>query len=285
MAKDKLTTTPAQTEAPAPRQELIIPQKGGALSKEVLPAWMDANDTAGAEDIDPNTLRLPRLAIAQGLSKQLNSEESVYIDGLKMFDLFNDVTGQIYGRGPVVLILVRRDVRYIEFKPRTEGGGVIDLDVPAHDPRTKWTKDIATGKGIAPRATEFVEFTSLLVNVQDVDAEPERIVLSIKTTNKFNRMAADTLSNDIRFAPPIYKKFRAVVSKTEKKGDQSYGTYVARNGGIVNHEGLYLAAKAFRESLVGKTIVINRENAAEEPEVDDSMAANPEESGAPSMGE
>ncbi|KKM78483.1 hypothetical protein LCGC14_1359440, partial [marine sediment metagenome] len=73
--------------------------------------------TAGTEDITADDLKLPRLAIAQGLSPQMLPDDSAHIEGLKLFELFNDLTDEIYGKGPLTFIVGRRQVKRIEFDP------------------------------------------------------------------------------------------------------------------------------------------------------------------------
>jgi hypothetical protein len=126
---------------------------------DVLPT----DDLTGTENIGLDEVRLPRLAIAQGLSPQIASDHPV--PGLKLYDMFNDLTNEIYGRGPIYFVPVRRDVRFIEFVPREEGGGVRDLNVPPHDERTKWTDTVENGVKVRvpPVATKSVEFVILMM--------------------------------------------------------------------------------------------------------------------------
>lgn len=229
------------------------------------PKSLDPNDRSGTEDIGVDDLRFPRLAIAQGLSNQLIPDDSSYIKGLALFDLFNDLSGEIYGRGPLTFVPVQRDVRRIEFTPREEGGGILDLDVPANDPRTKWT--VEDGQRVPPRATRFVEFVVLLLRDGKV---PEPIVLSIKDTNKFNRRASEQLTAFIKFrGTAIYTGLYTVSSKSEKNDSGTFGVYVMKNAGFIPTDipagaALFKFAKDFAESLKGKKVIVQRE-----PGVDD----------------
>jgi len=233
---------------------------------------------AGTEDIGTNDIRLPRLAIAQGLSPQITPGDGQFIEGLTLFDMFNDLTNKVYGKGPLTFVPVQRQVRRMEFTPRSEGGGLVDPDVPAGDPRLKWTKSSPelTKADLPPVATEFVEFVVLLLRK---GVAPEPIVLSIKTTNKWNKRASDQLTTFIKLrGTAIYSGLYTVDTKVPAKNDKgTFGVPTCKNAGFIptgtpTGKALYEFAKAFHESLVGKTIVINRDG----NEVDDSMAANPE---------
>lgn len=229
------------------------------------PSFIEEGDMAGTEDITREDVRLPRLAIAQGLSPQVTPGDAQFIDGLQLFDMFNDLSGEIYGKGPLTFIPVRRDVRRIEFIPRSEGGGIVDMDVPAGDPRLKWTVD--NGVKRPPAATTFIEFVILLLRPNKA---PEPIVLSIKGTNKHNRRASDQLTTFIKLRNlPIYAGLYRVDTLVPAKNDKgTFGVPRVKNAGNIpdNPVGraLYEFSKKFHDSLEGKTIVVQRETPAEE---------------------
>jgi len=240
-------------------------------------AWMvpetgeKSTDLAGTEDIGLDEIRLPRLGIAQGLSPQITPDSSSYIENLKLFDLFNDLTGTVYGRGPIHFVPCHRAVRRIEFKPREEGGGVVDLDVPANDPRTQWTKDEA-GERQPPVATKFIEFVVLLLRE---GVNPEPIVLSIKDTNKWNRQAATGLSSFIKLRQDaIYGGIYTIASKSEKNDNGTFGVYVVRALGKAA-PAVREMAKQFHDSLQGKTIVVDREPGSDDFEPGEADDAPP----------
>lgn len=250
-------------------QENNLANLGDLQGVMVRPQELDPTDRSGTEDIDASELRLPRLTIAQGLSPQITPGDPQYIDGLKLFDMFNDMTGEIYGRGPILFVPVRRDIRRIEFIPRSEGGGVVDLDVPPNDPRLLWSwssqelKASGARADVPPRATTFTEFVVLLVRN---GVPPEPIVLSIKHTNKWNRRAADQLTLFIAArGAAIYSGLYAIDTLTTAKNDKgTFGIPVCKNAGFIPlnkpaGKVLYEYAKDVHQSLSGKTINVNRE--------------------------
>jgi hypothetical protein len=226
------------------------------------PKSIDPNDLYGTEGIAADELRLPRLTIAQAMSPQVTEGNSAFIDALRANDMFNDLTGEIYGRGPLTFVACRRDVRIIEFRPREEGGGIIDLDEPRNDKRTRWTKNPATGEKLPPVATEFLELVVLLLRPGKM---PEPLVLSIKTTNKWNRKAADQMTTFIKLRnAPIYSGMYTVASGPEKNDKGTFGVFSVRNAGFIPKEtpagkALYDYAEKFAKSLEGKTIVVERD--------------------------
>lgn len=227
------------------------------------PKSLDLNDNTGAEDIRPDEVRFPQLTIAQGLSKQLVPGEGKYIKGLTIGEMFNDVTEELYGNGPLTFVPVMRHVTRIEFDPN-DRSVPIDRDVPWNDPRMKWQGDEP------PRATEFVEFVSLLLRKGKA---PERIVISIKTTNKHQRAAARDTTTWINSGGPIYSRMFNVTSRIEKgknkEGqDTLFGVFNVKYIGFVpdSPAGLTLKAhaKSFHDSLKGKKIVVEREEGSDD---------------------
>jgi hypothetical protein len=214
-------------------------------------------DLSGTEDITGDELRLPRLAIAQGLSDQMMPDNGLYIPELKLFDMFNDLTSTVYGRGPIRFVPIRRDVRRIEFIPRSEGGGIKDRNVPPGDRRLDWTEG-PDGRGIPPVATQFDEYVAmLLINGRP----PEPIVISIKHTNKWNRRAVSSFLAYIKISTlPLYAGIYTIASKTEKNDKGTFGVPLIKQAGFLDVEGNPQAKKFFEEcrkfalSLEGKDI-------------------------------
>ena len=225
------------------------------------PKGLDPNDRTGTEDIGINDVRLPRLAIAQGLSPQMTPGDGQHIPTLAMFDMFNDLSSEVYGKGPITFVPLRRDMHRMEFKPRKEGGGLIDANVPLNDPRLDWTVT-EDGTRMPPKATTFTEFVIMLLRPGKV---PEPIVLSIKHTNKFNRRAIDQLVTFIKMREAaIYAGLYTIQTVAEKNDNGTFGCPVVKNAGWIpvdtpGGKALYDHAAKFAASFEGKTIVTNRE--------------------------
>ena len=240
----------------------------GDISLTERPDFIPEGDKTGTEGITSEDIRLPRLGIAQGLSPQIMPDDGSYIDGLKLFEMFNDSSKEIYGRGPIFFVPVRRDVKCIEFIPRTEGGGIRDMNVPRNDPRvTQWRDVVVNGvkKRLPPSATVFDEYVSLLIKLS---GESESIVISIKHTNKFNRRAATDLNGFIKMhasqgakSVPIYGVIYSISSKSEKNDSGTFGVPVFQQVGFIpkSMPELFQRAQEYAKSLEGKTIVVQRE--------------------------
>lgn len=221
--------------------------------------------------LNPDDLRLPRLAIAQAMSPQMTPGKSEFMEDLKLYDLFNDLTQVIYDT-PVKFIPIQRDVARIEFDET--GTIVLDRNVPYDDPRNDWTKHPETGVGIAPRASKFVNFISLLLHE---DSLPEPIVISIRQSNKFARKAAERLTSFIEMKKqmrriPTYGGIYEVSVKPETFPKGTAGVFVFTQAGLVQDKSLFEAAKRFSDSLKGKNLVINHERPTETAGADEDTS-------------
>lgn len=253
--------------------ETLQKTSDGTISKRV--SFVPEGDLTGTEDINENDIRFPRLVIAQGLSPQITPDSSEYIKGLSLFELFNDLTGENYHRGPLKFVPVKRIVRCIEFDPENRGVP-LDLNVPLNDPRRDWTENEQTGEREPPKATQFTEFVLLLLQE---GRKPEPVVLSVKHTNKWNSNAAKRLSTIVKLRPPIYSTYFTVESKSEKNDSGTFGVYAVKQVMALDDAeqsdvdweksaNIFNMAKQFHESLKGKTIVVEREDAKEDDSFD-----------------
>lgn len=258
-------------EVEAPVTDLM--SLGSITGSMERPKSLDPNDHSGTEDIKPEDMILPRLVIAQQMSPQMDETKGEYMKDLKNFDMFNDIYGTIYGRGPLNFVPVKRSVTRIQWDPENRGVP-LDRDVPANDPRTKWTKD-ENGKGVPPLATEYVEFVVLLLQAGKM---PDPIVLSIKTTNKFQARAAKLLTTFIGTRnAPIFAGLYTIASTPSKNDSGTFGTFVPKNNGWIPKDtpggaALYKYAEEFAKSLEGKEIVVQRETGEDDQSNGDNGA-------------
>ena len=129
----------------------------------------------GFEDTLQTDILIPRLALAQAMSPQATEGHSDQIPGLKPGELFNSVTGQIYGKSVIVQVLRKMPLRAMEFRSMDDGGGVIDPNVLMGDPRLKWGTSGDKKKDM-PVATLFRDFLAVIL------PQREMIALSFKSS-------------------------------------------------------------------------------------------------------
>ena len=220
----------------------------------------------GFEDTTQDDVTIPRLAIAQALSPQVTDGDPRRIEGLKPGDLFNSVTQQNYGKEVIVQVLRKMPLRAMEFRSIDDGGGVIDPNVPLNDARLKWGNS-GDKKADKPRATLFRDYLAVIL------PQREMIALSFKSSGL--KAAMDlwgllTFGNRDCFA--IKLKITTGV-KLDPKPHQIYKTQLA---GWVSETDFKLGEEMYEAVQTISASKILADGLAED-EIDDSMAANPED--------
>lgn len=252
----------------------IVPAALGDMITFERPAGADEG-TLGNESIGRSDILMPRIGLAQKTSHEIDSTDAKYIEGLAFMDLFHSTKKTKLGKGPLHLVILRRDEpRWIEFNPIEEGGGIRDMDVHAGDPRTKFGPD-----GGKPIATEFHDFIVLLLTGLDpADPLDSIAALSLKSSGI---KAAKHLNFLVTLRGPklICKGVYVVTTgyDTDKKSGSTYATYKFANAGWLKPDSPIekMAIELF-EAWKERKVEFERE---EVPEIDDSMKANPEAPG------
>lgn len=252
MADDKLTT-----------------QAPGAMAR---PSFIPAGDTTGTDHITKDDIQMPRIALAQSLTPQV-------IDGKEGFTLgtmFNNLTEDIFGKGPIRLTILRADKpRWIEFNPREQGGGVKDMDVPASDPRTKFTIDEA-GKKKKPLADKFYDFIIGMHPLDPQDPYGRLIGLSFKGTGlKIARQLNGLIK--LRNAP-IFAGMYDLTSVMTKNAQGTFAIFQIKNAGYIPDQATYELCSSLADSLKDKEITISREGADIEHQDESTAGDEPIES-------
>ena len=100
----------------------VVKQAGSAVAiSDVAPDWLQKGNK-GSEDVTGNDMSIPRVDVIQALSPQIKKSDPAFIPGANQGDIFNTITGHIYGNEvTVVPVLFRRE--FCVWKLRTAGGG------------------------------------------------------------------------------------------------------------------------------------------------------------------
>lgn len=228
----------------SPKSELVKQEPAGALARpDFIP-----QSNAGTEHITKDDIQLPRLAVGQGLTPQVVEGKEGFATGI----LFNSVTEELLGRGPIDFYIVRAErPRYIEFNPRETGGGVKDMNVPANDPRTQFTKG-PNNESVKPVATKFYDFLIVIADRFVKDPMNALIGLSFKGSSL---KTAKTLNNFIKFRnAPVYAGKYRLSTGIEKGPKGTYAIYKVENAGYVESKEVYDALEQLSKSLGNVTI-------------------------------
>lgn len=94
---------------------------GFLQENDQLPEHLQRGTGAGNENVSTNDMSIPRLDVLQQLSPQLDPSDAKYIEGAKLGQVFNSLTGELYTHCFVVNL--HYDTKWQVFKKRKFGGG------------------------------------------------------------------------------------------------------------------------------------------------------------------
>jgi hypothetical protein len=238
------------------KQELATRQSA-ALAR---PSFIKEGDTRGTENIGSNDIKPPALRIAQAMSPETKrSEGAVYIDGLVEGLMFNSATREIFGEGPIGLVILNQlGHRHIEFAPKNEGGGVVDFNVPDGDPRTQFTLSGDGKTRLKPIATKFYDY---LVWAIPEDGRQILMTLSLKSTQLKKAVQLNTILAGAKL--PSFAHLFSVSAVPEKRGGNSFYGWRFDPVGYVS-EAQYTEAGTLYDKMKGVNITIADEGVADE---------------------
>jgi hypothetical protein len=190
----------------------------------------------GTEHIGRGDMLIPRLALIQKTSKEIEPGDR-FIEGAKFTDLFNTITKKVYGAGPLYFSILKADLpRGVQFRPLSEGGGVIDPNVPLDDPRMMFGEPDATGRATKPVATKFYDFIILLLTDLDMQDPLQNVMaLSFKSTGIKVAKYLNTLIAQ-RGKKSLYKGVYEVRSGSETNAQGTFAVYKVKNAGWLKPE-------------------------------------------------
>lgn len=253
------------------KDALAVPSGLADMIVAERPGGRDEGDI-GNEGIGRDDVLMPRLALAQKTSPELDPTNTRYIEGVKFTDLFNSLTAKNYGQGPIYFVVLRADrPRWVEFKPLAEGGGIVDPNVPANDPRTQFGQPDASGKSAKPVATKFYDFIVLMLNDFDANNPLQNVVgLSFKSTGIKAAKHLNLLINQ-RGQKRIYKGLYELRSDSAANVNGTFAIYKVKNAGWLKpgSDVEKLAAEMY-EGLKERTVNIDRGIGETDDEVGDT---------------
>jgi len=155
-------------------------------NEQVLAARPDyiKEGSRGQEEVSLRDMVLPRLGLCQTNSRARNKNNEKYIKGLEEGQLFNTLTGEIYGEKVQIVPLFFYHSR-IMFRDMNEGGGIIcqapdgkkcQLNNGGPCLHSMWGP-----KGEPPECNEFFNYPSLVYKGPGEQTN-DLIIVSLKTT-------------------------------------------------------------------------------------------------------
>lgn len=232
---------PQQAAKPqAAKPQAVVPRQDQAVTTgEDIPDYIRQGQSRGNEHVEMKDMVIPRIEVAQALSKCLKEGDPAFIEGIKQGDLYNTVTRENYGSAiRVVPILFK--VEYLAWRDQKKGGGFAG----AYPTLAECQARIAEEEN--PDDWEATETAQQLVLVLKKDGSTEEAVVSmnktkLKVSKQWNSLIR--LNKNDRFSR-VYILHSVEETNNNNQDYKNYGVY---NGGFPpadvykRAEALYLA--------------------------------------------
>lgn len=256
-----MTTKKKPAAEAASETALSVRTSGGEL------ATYDYGDHAkqGQEDFNSGDMTVPFLNQLQGLSNEVDEGEDSYVEGAKPGMFLNSVTKELH-TGDVFLIPCYKEEAYVEWTPRSEGGGFVAMHAEDSDVVAE-AKANATGMDLKTKDGNDLIFTKYLFCLQlpeEGSTDPTGFVVLSFTKTKLKRVngwfTAIRTFKGHQNAPIFAHRIRLTSTREKNKAGQTYfnvNVLPAINGNVGDSmipptdefRGLLEGAAAFRETV------------------------------------
>ena len=208
-----------------------------------VPDWIDVTDTTGKDSFEVEDLILPRILIAQKLSPQVDSDSESYIDGLKLGNIFNSVTGKIFRvkkklDGQVKYLNKLNFIVIRAMKPRyaifDKDGKQLVYDVGPKDKRAQWGP--GNKKPIAQKTFDYLIY---------VLQTKELAILTMKVTNV---NTARKLNTSLTAAKgPIYSTYYDLTVEKKVNGNRNWYVWIVNARGYIPKDTFAICTELYNQ--------------------------------------
>ena len=229
-------------------------KKNGEISIELAKAIAaDAGTGMGFEEVTTDDLQMPFVRILHAMSPQLKKSDASFIGGAGQGDIFNTVTAQVWRGDKGILVLpVYYQLKYIEFVPRSQGGGFVgELAGNSQEVRNA-VRDKDTHMEMLESGNELLKSAQHYVQIVHEDGSLEQAIIDMKKTQLkksrlWNSMMMMQRDNG-KLKPSFSNVYR--LSTTEDSNDKgSWYTWTIKLEGPAPSKDAYLEARGFYENV------------------------------------
>ena len=161
--------------------------KAAKLDLAVLAS--DSKDASGFGNLDMSRdIAIPYINILQSNSPQLNPSKAEHVDGAKVGQFYNTVSQEVSDSLNVIPVLYQ--LRYVEWKPREQGGGFVESHHADSGILSQTKRDQMTFKDVLPNGNYIATTAYHYVLVQGKDGSWSQAVISMTSKLKKGSKAA-----------------------------------------------------------------------------------------------
>ena len=211
----------------------------------------DSKDASGFDKLDiSRDIAIPYINILQSGSPQINPSKAEYVEGAKVGQFYNTVSQKVSATIDIIPVLYQ--LRYVEWKPREQGGGFVEAHSADSGILSQTKRDGMTRKDILPNGNYIATTAYHYVMILDKDGSYSQAVISMTSTQlkKSRRWNSLMLSQKIKgpsgmFTPPTYSMIYKLSTVSESNDRGSWFGYQIEKVGQVEDADVYNESKAF----------------------------------------
>ena len=225
--------------------------KEKSLDVAVVAADAKAMSGFGSLNLARDTA-IPYISILQTSSPQVNPSKAEYIESAKAGQLYNTVTQEAFDVLEVIPVFYH--LKYVEWKPREQGGGFI----ASHDADSgiigQTKRDPMTNKYVLSNGNHIVQTAyHYVLMVTNSGYQNAVISMSSSQLKKSRRWNSLMLSQKIKgpsgmFTPPTYAFTYKLSTVSESNDRGSWFGFSIEKGDQVTDASIYGESKAFAQS-------------------------------------
>ena len=231
--------------------EKVLQEVAKATKLDLAVLAGDSKEASGFGNLDiSRDVAIPYINIIQTTSPQLNPSKAEFVEGAKVGQFYNTVTQEVSESLNVISVLYQ--LRYVEWKPRESGGGLVEMHNADSGILGKTTKDKITFKDTLANGNYIATTAYHYVMVQGTDGNWSQAVISMTSTQlkKSRRWNSLMLTQKVEgpsgsFTPPTYAIIYKLSTVSESNDRGSWFGYQVEKVGMVEDVSVYNDAKSF----------------------------------------
>lgn len=236
-----------------------------------LMSQLAAASGEGLEAVTARDVLIPRLAILQALSPQLQKTKPEYVKGAQAGDMCDTSTGNVFNSGLKVLP-VYYEVKWLEWSPRNTGKGLVAIhdteDCLVGSTRNERGQVISAGGNTLVESAQF-----FVLNLSDGN---RRAFIAMSSTQRKKAKRWLTLATGERIKlpngkeviPPLYYRAYDLSVVEESNAEGSWLGWKVERGASLNEmqngSNLLAEAKEFRQSILAGKVKVDNQSIADE---------------------
>jgi len=231
--------------------EKVLQEVAKATKLDLAVLAGDSKEASGFGNLDlSRDVMIPYINILQTTSPQLNPSKAEYVESAKVGQFYNTVSQEVSTSLNVIPVLYQ--LRYVEWKPRESGGGLVEMHDADSGILGQTTRSKMTFKDTLPNGNYIATTAYHYVMVQGTDGNWSQAVISMTSTQlkKSRRWNSLMLTQKVEgpsgsFTPPTYAIVYKLTTVSESNDRGSWFGYQVEKVQMVDDASVYNEAKLF----------------------------------------